>query len=244
MFKSFRVIAVVVFASLWPAAVASAQYGFGIHIGGGRYHHHDPHFDHHGFGHRYHSDWHHVVPHFDHHYDGSYYWHDGVNYYIPQAHVNGGGGRFARQPVEIKFAGYSHVDDLAGRLERLANDLCLDLHYNYRHNRGFAATYREAYEILTMAQYIHDKEHQGDREEVARRVDELDRLFHHVEDDVRGWSRRNVRQIGRSGMRAKLNQMEATLHHLMNDVGVRGAHGGPLPAPAPAGYEVAPTPAD
>jgi hypothetical protein len=45
-------------------------------------------------------------------------------------------------------------------------------------------------------------------------------------------------------MRAKLNQIEATLHHLMNDVGVRGSHDDRLPAQAPAEYEVAPTPAD
>jgi hypothetical protein len=65
-----------------------------------------------------------------------------------------------------------------------------------------------------------------------------------VQSDVQSWSRRNVRQIGRSGLRAKLNQMEATLHHLMNDVGVRGSRDGRLPAPAPAEHEIAPTPAD
>jgi hypothetical protein len=244
MLKSMRVIVVAVLAALWPAAVASAQYGFGIHIGGGRYHDHDPHYGHHDYwGHDPHSDWHYVVPHYDSHHDGSYYWDDGINYYVPQPYVNGDGSHAAAKPVAIKFAGYSHVDDLAGRLERQANDLCLDLHYNYRHNRGFAATYREAYEILETAQYIHDKEHQGDRAEVARRVDELDGLFHHVQDDIQGWSRRNVRQIGRGGVRTKLGQLEATLHHLMNDVGVKGVHGGPLPAPTPAGPEVAPPPA-
>jgi hypothetical protein len=245
MLKSLQLIAVVVLAGLWPAAVASAQWGFGIHLGGGHYDH-DSHYDHHDYwGHDHHADWHHVVPHYDSHYHGSYYWDDGINYYIPQPHVTDGGGHVAAQPVVMEFGGYSHVDDLAGRLERLANDLCLDLHYNYRHNRGFAATYREAYQMLATAQYIHDKEHQGDRDEVARRVDELDGLFHHVESDVQGWSRRNVRQIGRSSVRAKLNQIRATLHHLMNDVGVRGSHDDRLPAPvAPADFEVAPTPAD
>jgi hypothetical protein len=185
-----------------------------------------------------------VVPHYDRHWDGSYYWDDGINYYVPRAHVTDGGAHVAGRPVVIEFGSYSHIDDLAGRLERLASDLCLELHYNYRHNRGFNATYREAYQIFVTAQYIHDKEHQGDRDEVARRVDELDGLFHHVQDDIRGWSRRSVRQIGRSGARAKLQAIEATLHHLMNDVGVRGAHGGRRTVPAPAGFDIAPTPAE
>ena len=254
MFKSLRISAVVVLAVLWPAAVASAQFGFGIHIGGGHHDHHDDHhddhhfddhFDHHDhFGHRYHSDWHHVVPHYDRHWDGSYYWDDGIHYYVPQPYFTGGGAHAAGRPVVIEFGSYSHVDDLASRLERLMNDLCWDLHYNYRHNRGFKATYREAYEMLAIAQYIHDKEHQGDREEVRNRVSELDGLFHHVQDDMRGWSRRRVRQIGRSGAQAKLQVIEATLHHLMNDVGVRGGDGGRRTVPAPAEYDVAPTPAD
>jgi hypothetical protein len=246
MLKSLRIIAVVVFAALWPAAVASAQFGFGIHVGGGRYHDHDPHFDHHEYyGHQHHhSDWHHVVPHYDRHWDGSYYWDDGNYYYAPQPRVTDRGAYVPAKPVAIKFGSYARIDDLTARMERLANDLCLDLHYNYRHNRGFAATYREAYEILETAKYIHDKEHQGDRAEVARRLDQLDGLFHHVQDDVQGWSRRNVRQIGQSGARAKLDLIESTLHHLMHTVGVKGIHGDPHTAPAPADYEVAPTPAD
>jgi hypothetical protein len=240
MLKSLRVIAVVVLAALWPATLANAQFGFGIHVGGGHHDYHDHHFDHHDyFGHHYDSDWHHVVPHYDRHWDGSYYWDDGIHYYMP--HTDG--AHVVARPVAISFGGYSHVDDLAGRLERLANDLCLDLHYNYRHNRGFNATYREAYEILVIARYIHDKEHQGDREEVERRVDELDGLFHHVRDDIRRWSRRGVRQIGRGGARAKLQLIEATLHHLMHDVGVSGADVRSGDAPAPADFEVAPTPA-
>lgn len=245
MLKSWRIIAVVVFAALWPAAVASAQFGFGIHVGGGRYYDHDPHFDHHDYyGHQHDSDWHHVVPHYDRHWDGSYYSDDGINYYAPQPRVTDHGAYVPARPVAIKFGSYARMDDLTARLERLANDLCLDLHYNYRHNRGFRGTYREAYEILETAKYIHDKEHQGDRAEVARRLNELDGLFHHVQDDIQGWSRRNVRQVGQSGARAKLDLIESTLHHLMNTVGVKGIHGDPRTAPAPADYEVAPTPAD
>ena len=146
--------------------------------------------------------------------------------------------------MAIEFGRYAHVDDLAGRLERQANELCLDLHHNYRHNPDFADTYREAYQILSTAKYIHAQEHQGDRAEVARRVDELDGRFHHVQSDIQGWSRRHRRQIGQSGLQAKLELVEATLHHLMNDVGVKGAHVPPAAVSAAADSEVAPPPAN
>jgi hypothetical protein len=183
-----------------------------------------------------------VVPHYDRHYHGSYYWDDGINYYVARPYVDGSRGYGAAKPVQIEFGGYAHVDDLAGRLERQANELCLDLHHNYRHNSGFADTYREAYQILSTAKYIHAKEHQGDRAEVARRVDELDGLFHHVQSDVDGWSRRHRRQIGQSGVPSKLELVEATLHHLMNDVGVAGTHGALESNPLPITVEVAPPP--
>jgi hypothetical protein len=183
------------------------------------------------------------VPHYDHHHHGSYYWDDGINYYVPRPYVTKRRAYVADKPVAVEFGGYAHVDDLAGRLERHANQLCLDLHHNYRHNAGFAETYREAYQILSTAKYIHAKEHQGDRAEVARRVDDLDGLVHHVQDDVNGWSRRNRRQIGQSGVQTKLTLVEATLHHLMHDVGVQGTHASPHADAAPVHVEVAPPPA-
>jgi hypothetical protein len=127
-------------------------------------------------------------------------------------------------------------------LERQANELCLELHYNYPHNPGFAQTYREAYLVLETAKYIHAKEHQGDRAEVARRLDAVDGLFHHVQDDVRRWSRRQNRRIGQGGAQTKLELVESTLHHLMHDVGVKGSHGVPTVVPGPVGAEVAPSP--
>ena len=207
----------------------------------------------HGLSHGHHSDWHFVVPHHDRHYHGTYYLDGGTNYYVPQTYVADSGSYVAAKPAPVEFGGYAHVDDLAGRLERLANDLCLDLHHNYRHNPGFAETYREAYQILETAKYIHAKEHQADRSEVARRVDGLDGLFHHIQDDIKGWSRRHYRQIGELGAQTKLEMVEATLHHLMNDVGVKGSHGAPeaaapaietAPAPDPASSAPVPRPAN
>jgi hypothetical protein len=199
---------------------------------------------HDGFGTRHaqrhsHDGWRFVVPQFGRHY-GSYYFDGGINYYVPRTDVRD--TRHSPEPVRIDFGGYRHVDDLAGRLERLANELCLDLHYNYRHNRGFTATYREAYQILATAKYIHAKEHQGDRAEVARRLNEVDGLFHHVQEDVGRWRPRPTRQIGQGNAQTKLEVVEATLHHLMNDVGVEGVHGELEDAPPPSADEVAPPP--
>lgn len=229
-------------ALLLPATTAKAQHhhdggghghGFGIHIDSG--HHDVGHYDHH-------SDWHYVVPHYDSHYYGTYYSDAGINYYTPRTYVTDPGTYVAAKPVEIEFGGYAHVDDLSGRLELLANDLCLDLHYNYEHNPGFAATYREAYKILDTAKYVHAKEHQGDKAEVAQRVDELDGLLHHVQGEVKGWSRRQSKQIAQGGVQTKLDSVEATLHHLMNDVGVKGAHGEPQKSEGETTVETAPPP--
>lgn len=138
---------------------------------------------------------------------------------------------------QIAFGGFSHVDDLAARLEFLSNELCLDLYYNYTHNRGFDVTYAEAYQILEVAEFIHSLEHQHmDRVAIRNRLNGLDALFHHVQDDVRGWSRVHRRQVGTLGIIAKMDLMEATLHHLMNDVGVNAT------AEVEHGLERAPAP--
>ena len=171
---------------------------------------------------------------------GTYYTHSNTRYY----HDRHGGAH--GRPTAVQFGGYGHVDDLAARLETMTNEFCLDLHYNYQHNPGFAETYREAYEILELARYAHDEEHHGDRAEFARVMKEIDPLFHHVEEDVANWSRNHRRQFGRLGIIDKMQNMEAVIHHLMWDIGVtpdhHGGHGSEA-APAPrGGVETAPPP--
>lgn len=223
------------------------------------YHHHHSnryspgyHIDHHDHivrdrhGHvigRYHHDVIHrnstyIVPHTGHSsHHGTYHVHDNRYYYTPQTtqHV-------VTKPVVVEFGGFSHVDDLAARLESLANEFLLDLHYNYSHNRGFRETYAEAYQLLEVAKFIHAAEHQHDRQSIQRSLDGMDSLFHHIQDDVRGWSRHHHRQIGRLGILSKMDMIESALHHLMNDVGVQQAPspGAAEQAPSPAGIAPAP----
>lgn len=203
-----------------------------------------------------HQDYQHVIPsHPQHH--STYYTHNDTHYYYqapPVAHhpVHSAGVQVAMrpetpiQPASIAFGGFSHVDDLSGRLNSLANEFCLDLHHNYQHNPGYAEAYREAYQILQAAKSAHANEHQGDKAALARSLGDLDPLFHHVQQDVTGWSRDHHRQIGNLGIIDKMSQIEALLHHLLHDVGVRPAHdgGGAEQAPPPGGgIEIAPPPA-
>ncbi len=153
-----------------------------------------------------------------------------------------------QRAVAVKFGSFSHVDDLASRLEELTNEFCLDLHYNYSHNHGFRETYAEGYQLMLVAKFIHDAEHANDRNAIRSKLNGMDELFHHVQDDVRGWSRHHRRQIGQLGILSKMDMIESTLHHLMNDVGIHSTDGEQAPPPsgireqAPAPLTVAPPP--
>jgi hypothetical protein len=170
----------------------------------------------------------------------SYYVRNGHYYYSRKA---AGVHSSHYRPQEITFGGFSHVDDLAIRLEDLANQLCLDLYYNYSHNFEFRVTYAEAYQVLEVARFIHNAEHHQDRAAIQKRLQGLDDLFHHVQDDVCGWSRHHHRQIGTLGVLSKMDLLEDTLHHLMNDVGVSQAPGVNEKAPRPDDHEEEQAPA-
>jgi hypothetical protein len=187
-----------------------------------------------------------IVPHTSHsNHHGTYHLHNGNYYYTAQTVSS----NHAAQAVQVKFGSFSHVDDLASRLEELTNEFCLDLHYNYSHNHGFRETYAEGYQLMLVAKFIHDAEHAHDRDAIRSKLGGMDELFHHVQDDVRGWSRHHRRQIGQLGILSKMDMIESTLHHLMNDVGVHATGGEQAPAPgglleqAPSPLTVAPPPA-
>lgn len=171
--------------------------------------------------------------------------------YRPQIHISHypqTAMTYPQAPAPAGFGAFSHVDELASRLEILMNQLCLDLYYNYSHNPGFAETYAEAYSLYLMARDIHAAEHNMDRVTMQQQLGGTDALFHHVQDDVQGWSRIPRRQIGTLGILTKIEMAEEALHHLMDDVGVaanQGLEEPPLPqtfAPQLQGLSVPPTP--
>ena len=90
--------------------------------------------------------------------------------------------------------------------------------------------------------------HANDRAAIQSKLNGMDALFHHLQDDVRGWSRIPRRQIGTLGILTKLEMAEEALHHLMEDVGVslsQGLEEPPLPetfAPQSQGLSIAPPP--
>lgn len=187
----------------------------------------------------------HVIDHHDHHYVvpsyagyGAYYGYGNMSYYAPPIAA----GRYTvYRPQPIAYGGFSHVDELSARLEQAANQLCLDLYYNYSHNPGFKETYREAYQLLSKAKYVHGSEHGGDQEAIRQTLGEMDSQFHHVVDDLAGWTRHVHRPIGHGGAGPKVAEIEALIHHLMNDAGVKPAHGGGAAGEAVPDGEVAPS---
>jgi hypothetical protein len=185
--------------------------------------------------------YHYLVPP-THHHHGTYYTYENQHYYTPPAPRSVAGQRVVRRPVVVDFNAFKHQDELAERLEKLTNQLCLDLHYNYRHNRGFQETYTESYQLLQLAKYLHDSEHRGDKNAIRKSARSLDNLFHHVQDDVKNWSRVEHRYVGEVGTLAKMEEIEALIHHLMYDVGVKPDHDHDEVAPPPED-EVAPPPA-
>jgi hypothetical protein len=235
-----------VVALIGSGGAARAQHG---HQHSGHYPQQSGHFDYHPTTVVPHGNHFHVQPgHYDYH-QGSHYvtprqaWYPSRPRYVAPARTVYGYGEGhshdhagTHAPRQIEYGGFSHIDDLAIQLENEANALCLEMHYNYQHNPGYRQTYREAYEILTTAQYIHGLEHAGNRDKLRQAVGELDGLFHHVQADVASWTGHRHRRVGHDGLTGKLENLEQTLHHLMDDMGVRPA------AATAAGDSVAPMP--
>ena len=165
-----------------------------------------------------HPSWSHHLPSFQ-SYTGQYYEENGNEYYIPSSPLNSNTHVVAK-PAVIEFGGYARYQDLSGRLETLSNELLVDLHYNYSHNPGFKETYRETYQLLEVAKFIHAADHNRDGAAMREKLAAMDPLFHHVQGDVKGWSRIHKKQVGTLGIATKIEMIEATLHHLMNDIGV------------------------
>jgi hypothetical protein len=178
---------------------------------------------------------------------GAFYTYENDYYYTPAAVRVPGRRPIAPRPVKLVFGANRYIDELAERIESLANELCLDLHHNYRHNPRYKEIYGEAYQLLQTAKFVHAKEHWGDREGLRRSVTRLDELFHHVQQDVVALERREARRIGVHGLEGKTEEMEALIHHMMYDQGIkprhdRDNHDRPGPGRGPGGRVEAPPP--
>ena len=143
------------------------------------------------------------------------------------------------------FAARRHIDVFADRLLHDANQVCWEMYRHNGHNRGFSETYREMYRAMKDAQHIHDLVHEGahrgrhDVDHIASDLHEIDKLFHHIEGDIRGWTSSYRGHYGHGDyghdnyghavhgrnfgdeLTRKMRYFEQTLHHLMADYGVK-----------------------
>jgi len=165
-----------------------------------------------------------IVPHNGTRHNGTYYQNNGSYYYYPQTYNDRADQHSNTRPQQVAFGSFSRTEDLGSRLETIANDFCLELDANYRRNRNFDEVYREAYQILQTAKYIHKEDHDRHRTEIAREVSKLDDLFHHVQDEVSQWRSDRDHHNPSMGIQSHLGLLESTIHHLMNDAGVRPRH--------------------
>ena len=251
-------IALFVFAGLpLVPAVAAAQH-YDLHVGRRFPTHYDGHTPLHlrdripvyEGTHYGQPDWHYVVPQHP-QYAGSYYTAGTSHYYTPSSiaplpssvSVPAPLPVVTQRPTELAFGGFARYEDLASRLVYEANAMCLDLNYNYRHNRTFNEVYGEAYGVLQAAKFIHAANHNGDRVAIVKQVVEIDRLFHHVRSEVSGWRSEPVKLIANTDLTPKLECVEAIIHHLAFDIGVRPHEQATEVAPPPVvAEEIAPPP--
>ncbi len=165
-----------------------------------------------------------IVPHNGARHNGTYYQNKGSYYYYPQTYNVQQDQHSNTRPQQVAFGSFSRTEDLGSRLETIANDFCLELYANYRQNRNFDEVYREAYQILQTAKYIHKEDHDRHRTESAREVGKLDDLFHHIQGEVSQWRSDRDQHNPAMGIQSHLGLLESTIHHLMNDAGVRPKH--------------------
>lgn len=157
---------------------------------------------------------------------GSFYEYDKKYYYTPPLRRVEGLPPQPRRPVPVEFGSARHLPELAARLEYLANEYCLELHYNYQQNRGFDNVYHDAYDFLQAAKFIRVKENQRDLQAIRRSAQKIDNLFHHIQEDVSRFRRQERRPIGERGLQSKTEVLQSVLHHLLYDLGVKPEHDG------------------
>lgn len=155
---------------------------------------------------------------------GAYYQFDKDYYYTPPVQRFRGRPEVAPRPITMTFGAGKHLIELSERLESLTNELCLDLHYNYRQNRNFNEIYGEAYQLLEAAKFVHVNAHQGDRKDIRRSATKIDNLFHHVQEEVSRLRRNEQRRVGQLSLEGKTEELQAVLHHLLYDLGVKPDH--------------------
>lgn len=151
----------------------------------------------------------------------------------------------AEPQYSYRFGQRGHLARLAAALERQANDVCWEMHRNYKRNRNWDENYRLMYQILQDAKHVRElvrEQYRGaeNQDHIADDLHDMDRLFDRVQRRVARWEPdhgprslpvADVRDLRdpRSGHRptpgteleARMQRLDDTLGHLMVDYGVR-----------------------
>ena len=144
--------------------------------------------------------------------------------------------------LNITFGGRTHAERLANNLVTQANNICLQMDREFKGNRNYRETYRAMYTVLVDAKEIRDQVARGthrkarrDDDEIATALHHMDREFHNIDAELRTWradvgrqSRQDVAQLA-----SLVDQFEETLHHMMDDYGVRTRRNVPQAQPRP-----------
>ncbi len=134
-----------------------------------------------------------------------------------------------------------HTDSVANRVEQAANLVAWELHNHHRGHHDFRVVYRETKEMWAVARHCHDLLHNNiSNDRLKRNVRELDELFHHLEEHLVTWQMGYSARVngqwhdyvlhdhehghgfgGEHRLLALMADLERSLHHLMEDVGVQ-----------------------
>jgi hypothetical protein len=150
-----------------------------------------------------------------------------------------------------------HLDDLAFTLKQQAALACREVRYGFAKTPAYPHLYKDFYELYTLADHVHDVAHNhGDLVHLKDDVDEMDALFHQVEELTAQAGTVRIAQAGGGfiavpacgstvsayhlrKLQAIMRDMEDTLHHLQEDLDAELGPGGVVPPLPPTQYSPA-----
>lgn len=129
-----------------------------------------------------------------------------------------------------------HLDDLAFTLQQQAALACREVRYGFSRTPAYPHLYKDFYELYTLAAHVHDvARNDGDLVHLKDDVEEMDALFHQVEELTAQAGTVRVTQAGGGfiavpacgssvsayhlrKLQVIMRDMEDSIHHLQEDL--------------------------
>ena len=139
---------------------------------------------------------------------------------------------------------YKQIGRLAHQVQDRANALCWEMYRHHRHHPNYRQTYRQAYEVLSTAKYVHELAHTfGRPDRIREQVDQMHDLMHDVGPAIRDWADEHHGNgpvyynpspydpwhgggfhggghFDGGALKRKLDALANEVHHLMSAVGI------------------------